>query len=544
MAGLPYKTFKVTHPEYDSHYWARCRALYAGGHRLKCNQRVFEELFPKHNAEAEHIYEERKARAFYLNYAGSVIDLIVAGLFEEQPSMEGTPEPDKWYGDWFADVSRPGGKVVSFTDLLKSQVLTALQLKRAWTLVELPQVPESEPQSLADQEQAGALDCYACAIEPECVRDWEMDEDGRLAWVLLAFQRQKRADLTAGRDTVEEEFVYYSPTNFARYAISYPCDKPPRDTDEVPLVAEGPHSFGRVPVATLELTDGMWAMSKLEGIAAAHLNTVCALNWATIKSLFPTPTAFLAPVEVGNEITENTKRATTQARSPAHIVTLGKDDRVEFVGPSPEPFAQAGAQLDRLRDEMYRVVHSMAASVDNSGAALQRSGKSKQMDQTHTTTVLKWLGEAIAKHAVEVVKLVGAGRGDPEIDWVVHGMEEFGKVDLEHLLDEATAVETLSINSPTFQTAYKFKVAKEVLGDDADGATLDKIKDELESNNPPEMYDPANLMAANVAKAEQEQEPDDGDKMPMEEKPENAPPPPPPPKAKKGKGKKAKDASA
>jgi hypothetical protein len=493
MASVLYKQLaKVTHPDYLPDYWAKCRALYAGGRRLLCDKKVLRDVFPQHGAETVEVYHERCHRAYYLNYAGSVIDLIVAGLFEESPSAEGTPEPDKWYADWFTDVSRPGGKVLPFNDLLKEQVLTALCLRRAWTLVELPApaqgAADGQPANLAEQEQSGALDCYAVPIDPECVRDWECDDDGELMWALLAFKRQKRAGLEGDRKTIEEEYVYYTPEAFQRYVIEYKEDKPPNDNDPVPLVAEGPHSFGRVPLSVLELTDGMWAMGKLESIAAAHMNAVNALSWATLKSLFPTPTAYIAAEDMGNEITSDSRRAVTQARGPSNIVTLGEKDRFEYVGPSADPFDHAMSQADRLRDEMYRVVHSMAASVDNSGAALQRSGKSKEMDMHHTSTILKWLGQAVSRHAVEVLHLVGAGRADPETEWQIHGMEEFDAPNAEQMLAEAQSVDTISIPSATFQRLYKFTIAKECLGDDATGEDLDTIKKELEGNISNEMF--------------------------------------------------------
>ena len=483
MAGpLPYKTLCEHHPDYLPHYWARCRGLYAGGRKLLGDKSVLCDVFPRNNAEVEVLYQERCHRAYYLNYAGSVINLIVAGLFEEAPHMEAEPEADEWYDDWVSDVSKPGGSVMSFNDLLKEQVLTALVLKRAWTLVELPEAPIEMPANLAAQKQSGALDCYAYPIEPECVRDWEMDADGALLWALLAFKRQKREGIESDRKRVEEEFVYYTPTEYRRYVIEYHVDKPPMENTLVPLVAEGTHSFGKVPLVVLDLTDGMWAMGKLESIAVAHMNTTNALTWATIKSLFPTPTAFVSAEQVGNEATADKDRAKRQARGPNSIVTMGDKDRFEFVGPSAEPFAQALSQCDRLRDEMYRVVHSMAASVDNSGAALQRSGESKQMDLRHTATVLKWLGQQVAKHAVELLNLIGVGRGDPEVTWVCHGMEEFDAPDAAQVLAEAQAVDTISIPSATFKQMYTYKVAKEVLGDDADGEALDKIKGELEAN--------------------------------------------------------------
>jgi hypothetical protein len=489
--SLPWKTFQPTNAQYDSHSWARQRALYAGGDQLLRNDQVMSEVFPQHNAENDGIYQERKRRAFYLPYAGAVVDLIVAGLFAERPSFEADPKADPWYDEWLEDVSLPGGRTVSFCDLLKTQIRAALLHRRAWTLVELPEAG-GMPQSLADEEALGTLDCYACPVEPECVRDWEMDEDGKLAWVLLAFRRCKRDGLTGTRDNTEEEFVYYTPTEFARYAITYDKKHPPKDDTPVPLVAAGTHTFGRVPLIPLELPEGLHAMGKLESICVAHLNTRNALTWAQYKSLFAVPHAFLDDEAItGSAQSEDPDRAVNQTRSVAHMVSLRKGDRVEFIGPPTDAFSYAASDCAVLRDEMYRVVHHMADSIDNSGAALQRSGDSKQADRASTTIILKFLGEEVSRHAVEILETVGKGRKDPEVLWTVHGMEEFEAVpDMDAALKEATAITTLDINSPTFQRAYKFKVAKQALGDEADAEMLEDIRKELEENNPAEFFAP------------------------------------------------------
>jgi hypothetical protein len=154
----------------------------------------------------------------------------------------------------------------------------------------------------------------------------------------------------------------------------------------------------------------------------------------------------------------------------------------------------------------------MAASVDNSGAALQRSGKSKEMDMRHTSTILKWLGQAVSRHAVEVLHLVGAGRSDPETEWQIHGMEEFDAPDAEQMLAEAQSVDTISIPSATFQRLYKFTIAKECLGDDATSEDLDAIKLELEGNISNEMFQAPEIVPGMPGDEDEDDEGDDDEK--------------------------------
>jgi hypothetical protein len=122
---VKYKVFQTTHPDYDADYWRKCNALYAGGRKLLADQRTLCKVLPRHLNEAQTIYDERCARAFYLNYPGSIVDLITAGLFAEQPCMECEPKADDWYEEFFEDVTPPGGRTMSFNELLKKQITTA-----------------------------------------------------------------------------------------------------------------------------------------------------------------------------------------------------------------------------------------------------------------------------------------------------------------------------------------------------------------------------------------------------------------------------------
>lgn len=525
-ATLPYKVFKESRPkpDYDPDYWARCNALYAGGRKLLEDNAVLAKVLPRHNAELQSVYEERCAAAEYIPYSGEIIDRLVAGQFAEPLVMQCEPQADDFYEQFHRDCSPPGGWAVSFHDLMRAQLLTALICKRAWTLIEIPQIDaEPQPQSLAEQEQMGGLNVYACAVDPVSVRDWEMDDDGQLAFALLAFAHSRRTGLTGSRNIIEEEFVYYTATDFARYVISYDRDKPPKGTDPVKRVASGPHSFRGVPVIPLELPDGLWAMGKLENLARAHLRKRSGLSWAEDKSLMPTPTAFVDREELGNKVTSDPKRATKQSRGPNNIVTLGAKDRFEYIGPSPEPFKAMLEDLRDLRDEMHRVTHVMAMSVDNSGAALQRSAASKQVDHDETSAVLEALDDLVAKHAVAVHEFVQTGRGDSPCKWQMEP-RSFDRNLMSSLNETALAVDTVSVPSATFQRIFKSTYAVSALAEIGHEVTEDEqkmIEEELEENLSNEMY-------ARPAMAP------DGPQNPDEEEPENE-------DGKDGKNGKGKD---
>lgn len=483
--AIEYKMLKLRHPEYDEDLWAKCRAFYAGGKALLGDKRLLESVFPKHMAEESTIYEERKARAYYIPYAGEIIDAIAAALFGEPIKMRSDPEShDSFYDEFIEDCSPPAGRKMPLNDLLRRQLITALLCRQAWTLVDLPERPVGldAPTSMGEEEQAGLLDAYACPIDPECVIDWEETEDEELLWALIKHKERKRKDIGGDRKMVTERYTHYTATDFRVYEITYHEDKPPQDADMVPLVRSGPHSFGRVPLLRLDVGEGLWAMGKILPIAVAHFNLRNGLNWTELKSLFPILAAFLGPEEAMNPATDDPNRAVNQRFGQGRIATFAANDRLEYVSPDSGPFKAAMEDLAGLRDEMHRVLHHMALSVENSAAALQRSAESKQIDQAATAVILRALGQFVREHAVEIFVMVGVGRVDPESEWYAEGAERFNEQSIEALIEQAGTVETLQIPSATFKRLWSFMIARRLLGENATDEDLEDIRAELEEN--------------------------------------------------------------
>lgn len=516
-----YKQLSIKNPEWDGPYWRRCRALYAGGKRLLKDPEVLRDVFPPHLNEKPHVYAERCKRAYYIPYAGEVIDMITSALFSEDIAMQSEPQADKWYDEWAKDVSPPGGSKQTLQAFLREQMSTALICKRAWTLIDLPTIDDVvqqalyaiketagspaaaayltggkeaaaamiQPGSLLDQEKLGMLNAYACSLDPECVWDWECDRDGRLLWVLIHYTSSPRASIQTSRDVCVERWMYYTAETWERYEIAYKKTNPPTEATEVPLVASGSHSFGEVPVIRLELPDGLWAMGKIESIAVAHLNKRNALSWAEFKSLFPVLAHFAGPPDPMNPITEDPDRALNQTYGQGYIAQLGDKDKLEYVGPETGAYAIAAQDLKDLRDELHRVVHQMAQSVDNSAAALQRSAESKTVDAASTAIVLRELGKFVRDHAIHMHEMAQIGRQDASATtWTAQGMDGYQDASVDTVVAQAQTLELVSIPSATFQKEYKFQLARRVLGDSVDEAVLEQIKGDLDGTITNEQY--------------------------------------------------------
>lgn len=500
--AIQYKTLKLRNSCYMADFWARCRALYAGGPALLENQDLLKRILPMHANEEPDVYKERASRAFYIPYPGSIVDKIVSELmakpitFELENTIAGADDggqaersdlDDKekalppYYMDLVKNVGKPGGLKCSMNQFAREQMFTALQCKTAWSLVDLPKAPKEGYPNRAEQDKAGGLKAYLCPIDPECVVDWEEKEDGELSWALIEDAICKRESITGDRNIIKLRWRYYTEDQWAVYELVYDKTKRecPSDTDTANLVDQGKHSFGKVPVRRMCLPDGLWAMGKLEAMARAHFNQRNALSWGQLKALFPVPVLFMGKAEQGDEISQDVGRA-NQKHGQGYLRVLAEKDRMEYFSPDSAPYKIAMDDLNVIRDEMHRVLHHMAMSVDNSGAALQRSADSKAIDQAAASVILRALGTILREHLEDLLCMVATGRKD-NLAFAAHGMDSFDDVTLSQLVIDAIGIESANIPSAYFNKKFKLKLAKIALGPDATEEDIEEIKKELET---------------------------------------------------------------
>lgn len=471
--AMTWGDFQQRHPEWRGDYWAECRALYAGGDRLLGDKTVLERLFPAHLHENGKIYEERKKRAHYYPYAGTIIDHLLAGLgtdplratFAIVDDTKGTrelPPAAKWWERWIQDVTdtaeRPsdygleddddgedddeGGTTMhSFiVDVLRE----ALQTRTAWVLADLPPLDEEKAaavDSALAAEMAGLTDPYLCIVPAEQVIDWQTDDKGRVLWAIIMTQESIRATPKDRRGAVLYTFVVWDAERWTRYEIEVNPASPPQAETPVPFAGSMEHGFGRVPLERLVLPEGLHAMGKLHSLAREHLNKRCAMSWAEYKSLFAVLYEFLGPEDnnglpvAGAQMDGN--RAVNQTRGQGWTQVRGKDDDARYIGPDVAPFKEARESCNDAMREMHRVMFSMALSANMDNAALTRSGESKAQDSATTAVLLDAFGQIARRFFRRLLVLAALGRGEAPPKCRVEGLEQFDVAGTADAIQEA-----------------------------------------------------------------------------------------------------------
>lgn len=481
--NLPYKVFQQRNPEYRSDYWQRCRAFYSGGPDL-LESCVIDKVFPRQKSETWETYEKRKQMAHYTNYAGEIVNHMLALLGTSPIRVDSDDMSDPFYQEFLENVAPPGTTKKSLHVLLRDMFLTAVTCKRAWALVELPKT-DTYYATLAEQDASGGRSAWAIEIAPECVIDWAKGPSGDLDWALVMYRDCERKSLLDTREMVREEYWLYTKTGWAKWEVKYKKGEEPDPDAPVAFIDSGTHTFGCVPLVPLELPDGLWVMSKLESLAREHFTKRNALSWAEYKTLLPVLYEFLDPGPFptlpgpgGEE-----DRAVAQPRSVSSVqerqAARDKGDKVEWVAPSHLPFNHALESCNNLRDEMHRVVHQIALSADTKGKALIRSGDSKKVDAAALCIVLEAFGELGRRFGEGLMETISRGRGD-DMNWTASGMDDFDAASAAEILEEESLLDTaVQIPSATFKVLRKFNAAKKLLGDWANEEDLRQIEGEI-----------------------------------------------------------------
>jgi hypothetical protein len=493
---MKYGTLKQRNPAYTAERWEELGDLYVGGYTLVDKASRY---MPKFVGESRERYRERLSAASYLAYMGQIADYFVANLFSQEltltqaadakdPTTPGAPASDDGFWNAFAHDADLRG--TSFVKLLRQVLTTALIKGKGLVVVDLP-TPAEAAGSLADEEASGATRGYAFEASPEELIDWEPDDRGGFAWAILNRQIIRRASPAASRDRVIEEFkVWTLDGDRAAWELfrtaPYRANQPPKDEDEVPRAGGGATTFTQIPILELAVPAGLWVGNKLGVLAREHFTRRSALNAAENKSLFAIPYVKLGPevTAPGAAMPAEVQQNPSRGRDPRGefnrrgYVVLGKDDAIGFAEPAGSAYELVDKQLEKLVDEMFRVVHQMASSVSATKQALARAAASKAEDRRATEIVLAAYGALVRDFAKRIYDCLSTARGE-NVVWTAHGLDKFELEDRDGILKEALALDAISIPSTTFKQTYKTKIALALVGN-VPPETQDVIREEIE----------------------------------------------------------------
>jgi len=455
------------HPSLDCVEIAQLRAMYEGG---KAFRKQLTSFLPRRPHEPMTFYKTRLKESVYRNYVAPTIDYFNALLFSSRPkvavtTLKGAPaEVDEYYGRFREDSDKTGRDVDA---VFKAALTDAMVTRCSWIRLHQPSTPEEgEPATLADFERARLGDAWITMHTAEEVIDWEVDQDGNLAWALIYSTHTRREGLEDGRGAVTERWEHLLPDRVDTYEITYKKGEQPKADASVPHIGSAPHRFGAVPLVSIDLPIGLWVSNRLESPQLGHFRLTNAQQWGLFATCYAQPLFKLKDM------------TNTPTMGAGYGIYLGAEESMEWIAPPSTPYESLGDAIREHKDEIFRIVQNMALGVDNNAAAVGRSAESKAAD-AQATRVVMLAYSRIVKEAIErVYVMISRSRGE-ELAWSIEGLDDFAAADVGSLVDVLARVETDAggIPSETFQAEVRIRIAEAML--DMDQALKTKVESEI-----------------------------------------------------------------
>lgn len=436
------------HPEHVAKkaMWKKYRDLYAGGELLRAHAG---EYLVRRSKEPNDVYFERLNRVFYENYIGSIIDWYAATLMRREPVVmyEGASQAEADFYNTFADDADLKGTTLA--DFFRQQFVQALIYGKTYIVVDFPR-SVAPAANRAEEEAAGRSRAFLADYAPDEVINWSYDDAGHMEWIVFrtSFLRQNQVGDAAWNN--ETRWIYYDRENFRLYRRVEGAGA----NAGIDLVDEGRHglaSLRRVPVFQLKVSDGLWLMNKAALLQLEHFNKANALSWALTMGLFAMPVIY-------------SEREWSQIVGESYYIQLGPDDRFGWTEPQGHVYQIAADNLERLKDEIYRVCYLMHHAAGSDAGLAVQSGVSKQMDFSVTQEVLSSYGDA-AKHTIkQVLCAIQTARQD-SLSLHVSGLDEFDIGNFTTELDDAKKLLSFGIQSETLKRQLFKKLAFKYFSD-------------------------------------------------------------------------------
>lgn len=432
------------HPDYSvrAKMWRRYRDLYAGGEQFR--KHAAEYLIPRQK-EGPEVFQERLDRIFYENYLGSIVDWYTATLVRREPALEfsGSDERAKAF---FADfVQNCDFRGTTLTQFFKQQMTEALVCGKSYVVADFPR-SSGNALTRAQEDAAGSSRAYLTPYSADEVINWSYDNRGELEWIVIRTSWLKQDSAKSFGWKRETRWIHYDREKFEIY------ERSGDDQKAIDLIDQGTHGFaamGRVPVFEIRVSDGLWLTNKIASLQLEHFNKSNALGWALTMGLFAMPVIY-------------SDREFKQIMGESYYIQLSPGDQFGWTEPSGNVFQIATDNLERLKNEIYRVSYLMQQAGDGSGG--NQSGLSRQWDFSVTQEILRSYGDTMKDAIRQVLNAIATARQD---DLIIDatGLDEFDITDFSTDASDAQSLLNLGIQSPTLAKQVQKRVAMKYLAD-------------------------------------------------------------------------------
>jgi len=513
------KILLAKHPQYLSNvaFWSKYHDCYQG--------RAMARHIKRHLRESKSSLQQRVKRAYYLNYCEPIIDLYTHYIFSKpavrkqnrnsvsvsasnsetlpsfvtKTSNENAINPQNEWESWLEDVNRRGDGISRF---MSNATKYSMVYGHAYILVDMP---KTEQNIITEKDRLdNDVTPYAVLLYPDTITNFSLDDRGKLLWARIKESPPDTSD-PFGAKKAEEKIsslkntTYISGTTNAGIEHLLDGEKEvyfktwTRDgwfhhkvtKEGAFLVGQGTHPLGEVPIVPLynsRLTKfPFYGSSLISDIADIN---VAILNWSSL---------------IDEEIYQkclNILCIQRSAGSDKEEIVIGSNNALEwdgttppfFLAPATDPGAFIQTQIDRMRDEIFRLAKLGGGLGLDLNA--QRSGVSHAYEFNETNRTIAEKADEIERAENEVHRLWFKWLGKPW-EGIVDYPDTFSVESFDSELNLAMTSKD-AVRSTTFHQEMEKRVVKKILHNVSSDITEQIFKEIEESGKlaQQEQYDP------------------------------------------------------
>jgi hypothetical protein len=240
--------------------WNLITDSYAGGEKYIQKDYLF-----RHPREPNLEYQARKKRAVYFNHVQPLVDILTGFIFSETPERNTPPDQVEF-----------AGHVNSQKNIDQFMLNVAIHslMYSVGVLVDSPDFDASEIQTEAQRIESG-IQAYAVMYFPWQIRDYALNSDGNLLWILLDDSRCEKFDpLMPEVDRII--YTLWTTENIRQYEIKQAYNADTKMSEqEIILLKEKENPTGTIPfrfVNWRDADDDKISESPFEDIALLDQN--------------------------------------------------------------------------------------------------------------------------------------------------------------------------------------------------------------------------------------------------------------------------------
>lgn len=420
---VPIKQINSKHADVDAEKTNKYNALYEGGSAM--TQKIKEQIIIKRQNEIKfqpEVYNQRVARAYYINRAGGVIDYIVSNATMDTPrimvSEKADEEQKKFWSYKNIDADNYGTPFASiFRQLLKDELVT----KRPYIQVEI----------IDDDIGINRMD-------PGIVIDWGINDDGT-PWVKTYAWNMIKSSPFQEEQLIEHIWTIYTPEESIVYkAISKKTDNPlyqnnmtgiyEPDSKAVATLSEEDsvhgHDFPILPI--IKANPHWWLMDRISENIMALYNAESDLSWVLAESAYPQGII---------QLESEARFQQFYNKSECAIWNLLPTEDYKIVSATGTDFEAHFKNVDRLKVSLYESMQMMAKEASQIPQAGRLSGEAIKEMKNPLTALLQSFTWPILDAMYETIEAIKIYRGEEDLPVWIEGLNiSVNETDLRKLL--------------------------------------------------------------------------------------------------------------